>query len=191
MNTNKWFLTLVLIGSMLFFQSCSEESVDPSLLDDIEDPIDQEIPEVVTGTYVMTSFNTSTPVDLNNDGVFNNNHMNETTCYDNSFLILNNNNTFSATGKSIEIEFDFDFETEELTSTIVCFDEGATTGTWSLSGNNVEFNYTFDGETFSETYTRVGNTLRFSIPSGVVLGGTDNGEPVYLTTNIEVIYTKQ
>jgi hypothetical protein len=114
----------------------------------------------------------------------------ETDCYNNSFLVLNANNTFSATGKGIEIDFDFDFETGEESFNIECYDDGSTTGTWSVSGNNVIFNYTFDGETFSDTFTRVGNTLKYTLENGEVVG-TANGEPVYLTTNIEIIYTKQ
>lgn len=190
MNTSKWFLSFALITSMIFLQSCSEESIDSALLDNIEDPIDQEIPAVVQGTYVMTAFNTSIPVDLNGDGVSNNNHMLETSCYNNSFLVLNNNNTFSATGKGVDILYDLDIETGEETYTIECYDDGSTNGTWLITGNNVTFNYTFEGEVFSDTFTRVGNTLKYVIANGEVVG-TANGEPVYLTTNIEIIYTKQ
>lgn len=186
MKTNTWYMKTLMLLAVVMMASCNDEPIDPALLDAINNPNDQNNPIPVTGTYVMTAFNTSVPVDLNNDGVSNNNHMLETNCYNNSFLVLNNNNTFTATGKGVEIETD----SATNTTTIACYDDGVTAGTWTLSGNNVSFNYVFDGETFSDTFVRSGNTLTYTIQGGEVVG-TANGQPVYLTTNIEIIYTKQ
>ena len=51
----------------------------------------------------MTAFNSSIPTDLNGDGSASTNQMNETNCFNGSFITLNSNNTFVADSKGIDI----------------------------------------------------------------------------------------
>jgi hypothetical protein len=111
--------------------------------------------------------------------------MNETSCFNNSILVLNANNTFTATGSSLEIVFD------GTTSTLECTDDPDFSGTWSLAGNVLSVTYTDEGDTFTDQYIVSGNTLKASIQQGEVVGTANGGEPVYLTANIDIIYTKQ
>ena len=144
----------------------------------------------VNGVYLLTAFNSSVPVDLNGDGVNSTNQLNETVCLNNSFLTLNLNNTFVATSKGIDIVYNVDGNGNE-TAEIECYDDVPANGTWSVEGNNVLFTYTEDGESFTDTFTKQGNNLVYTIEDGSVVGTSDNGEPVYLTATITLIYTKQ
>jgi hypothetical protein len=145
----------------------------------------------VSGVYLMTAFNSSVPVDLNGDGTASTNQINETNCFNNSLLTLNQNNTFVSVSKGIDINYDFDVETGEEITTIECFTEESATGTWAFNNSTVVFSYVEDGETFSDTFTIVGNTLVYTVANGQVVGTTDQGEPIYLTSSIQIIYTKQ
>ncbi|MFY8188555.1 MAG: hypothetical protein ACOVLC_11425 [Flavobacterium sp.] len=197
MNTKKYLLSSLLAVLFLGFTSCSgdEEPVDPVLISDDGNNNggggnNGGGNTTVNGVYVLTAFNSSVPVDLNGDGVNSTNQLNETTCLNNSFLTLNLNNTFVATSKGIDIVFNVDGNGNE-TSEIECFEESPSNGTWSVQGNNVLFTYTEDGESFTDTFTKQGNNLVYTIEDGSVVGTSDNGEPVYLTATITLIYTKQ
>lgn len=197
MNTKKYLLSSLLAVLFLGFTSCSgdEEPVDPVLISDDGNNNggggnNGGGNTTVNGVYVLTAFNSSVPVDLNGDGVNSTNQLNETTCLNNSFLTLNLNNTFVATSKGIDIVYNVDGNGNE-TSEIECFEESPSNGTWAVQGNNVLFTYTEDGESFTDTFTRQGNTLIYTIEDGSVVGTSDNGEPVYLTATITLIYTKQ
>ena len=171
--------------------SCGDnEPIDPALLDDQNNGGGNNGggQTSLVGTYKMTAFNTSVPTDLNGDGVASTNQMNETNCFDNSFLVLNVNNTFTANAKGVDVEFDF--VNGEMVTTLSCYTEPNTIGTWSIVNNRLRLSYTEDGETFSDDFEIQGNTLKFRVEEGEVVGVGSNGEPVFLTASIEIIYTK-
>lgn len=141
----------------------------------------------IAGTYLLTNFNTSVPTDLNGDGTASTNQINETSCLANSILTLNANNTFSSDSKGIDIGLDLNTGV----STIECYDDPPITGTWSLSGNQLTFTYIDEGVPTSDVFTVSGNTLSYTVQSGQVVGTASGGEPVYLTSDITLIYTKQ
>lgn len=143
-------------------------------------------PAGIAGTYLLTAFNSSVPTDINNDGVSSTNQLNETTCFDNMLLTLNANNTFTASSKGIEIVFNGTIDE------VSCFTDPNFTGTWSLSGNTLSLTYLDEGVSYTDDYTVNGNTISASIASGEVVGTeTGSGTPVYLTSNLTFIYTKQ
>lgn len=139
----------------------------------------------ITGTYLMTAFNTTVPTDLNGDGTSSTNQMEETTCFNNNTIIIYANNTFTATAKGVDIVFD------GANEVIECFTDPDFSGTWSQNGNNITFTYVDGGESYSDTYVLNGNTISLTYNDGEVVGTTDNGEPVYLTSDLTFIYTKQ
>lgn len=142
-------------------------------------------PTGIVGTYLMTAFNISVPQDLNGDGTASVNQMNETTCFDNNTLIINANNTFSSTSKGLDINID------GPVAVLECYTDPTITGTWSQSGNNITFTYVDGGQTYTDVFILNGNTLTITIPDGEVVGSANGGEPVYLTADISVVYTKQ
>lgn len=165
-----------LIAISFILNSCSNEPIDPA--------IDISSSSSVTGTYYMTAFNSSIPTDLNGDGTASTNQMNETNCFNGSFITLNSNYTFIADSKGLDINVD------GATSTIECFDEGEITGTWTLSGNQLSITYLDGGTEYTDIATLSGNTITSIVENGEVVGTTSGGEPVYLTSNLQIIFTK-
>jgi len=139
----------------------------------------------VSGTYMLTAFNTSVPTDLNSDGTASTNQLLETNCYNNMLLTLNSNNTFVANSKGIDIV------SNGTTETMSCFTDPDDTGTWSLAGNTLTLT-TAGTPPVVDTYTVSGNTISATANNGEVVGyDTVTNSPVYLTCNITIVYTKQ
>jgi len=190
---NKQIISKIIVFtfSMFLLVSCDNEVVDPVLAAQVaaNNPANGGggggvIPNSIAGTYILTAFNTSVPTDLNGDGTNSTNQMNETTCFNNSLFILNSNNTFTANSKGIDIDI------TSTPNTLTCFTDPDTTGTWSLSGNILTTTYVESGVTYNDQFTVVGNTLVFNEPSGQIVGMT-SGNPVYLTSSIALVYSKQ
>jgi lipocalin-like protein len=135
----------------------------------------------IVGTYRMTAFNTSVPTDLNGDSSPSTNQMSETSCFNNSMLTLNSNNTFSADSRGVEISG---------AGTLTCYTDPVISGTWVVAGNQLAVTYTDGGEQYTDFFTVSGNTLKATTNDGEVvasIGGTFE----YVPSNIEIIYTKQ
>jgi len=185
---------LVFIFSIFLLVSCDNEPLDPVLAAQISTTIPGSggtggsgggvTPTSIVGTYILTAFNTSVPTDLNGDGTNSTNQMNETTCFNNSLFTLNSNNTFIANSKGIDIDI------TATPNTLTCFTDPDTTGTWSLSGNILTTTYVESGVTYNDQFTVVGNTLVYNEPSGQIVGMA-SGNPVYLTSSIALVYSKQ
>ena len=179
MKTIKSILTLLVLTLAFTTTSCDNEPVDPVLSDGGSGGGSS-----VVGTYYMTAFNSSVPTDLNGDGVASVNQMNETNCFNGSFITLNSDNTFVADSKGLDINID------GTTSTIECFHDGNFTGTWVLVGNQLYITYTEDGDEYTDVATLSGNTIVSTVENGEVVGTTSTGEPIYLTSNLQIVFTK-
>ena len=134
----------------------------------------------VVGTYKLTAFNTSTPTDLNGDGITATNQMTETTCFNNMMLIINANNTYTANQKGVELD---------LSGGYTCFTDPDDSGTWVQSGNQITF-VSSDTTIDPTTFTISGNTLSYTLPDGTTYTD-DNGTIVEITCDITFVYTKQ
>ncbi|UUC44870.1 lipocalin family protein [Flavobacterium cerinum] len=184
---------MLLFTGGLLLTSCETEPADPNLLTNTGGSNGGNnggnngggTPANIAGTYKMTAFNTSVPTDLNGDGTPSTNQMNETSCFNNTMLVLSANNTFTSTGSSLEIV------TDGTNTTLECTEDPSYGGTWTLSGNILKLTYTEDGETYTDQYTVSGNTLKISLAEGLIVGSGSGGEPAYLTANIDIIFTKQ
>jgi hypothetical protein len=142
-----------------------------------------------TGNYLLTGFTSSTPTDINADGVSSNNILSETSCYNNLSLKLLSNNTFTVDSKGAEIIITLINNVD--TETIVCFNDPIETGTWVLNGTTLTLNYAAPGPSNDYTYNPANNTLTAVVNSGEVVGTTNQGTPITLTTNLTLTFTKQ
>jgi hypothetical protein len=143
-------------------------------------------PAGIAGTYLLTAFNTSVPTDINNDDISSTNQLNETTCFDDMLLILNANNTFTANSKGIEIVVN------GTVQEVGCFTDPNVTGTWAINGNTLSLTYTDTGVQYTDDYTVNGNTISATTQDGEIVGTeTGTGAPVYITSDITIVYTKQ
>lgn len=173
MKRFKILATLIVFGAALFTSCGDTEPIDPAVVTGDT--------SVITGRYRLTAFNTDVRTDLNNDGTTSTNQMSETTCYNNMFLTLNENNTFSADSRGVDIS---------ATDALECFTDPIITGTWVRSGSQLILTYTESGETFTDTYTILGDTLTIREDLGTIVG-IPVDVPVFLTSGITIVYTKQ
>lgn len=184
-------ISFVLLSLFAFLViSCENEPIDPALAEIINNQGGNNggnnggggnTGNSIAGTYILTAFNSSVPTDLNNDGTTSVNQMTESSCFNNMLMTLNNNGTFSADTKGVEID---------INNQIACFVDPDISGSWSLQGNTLTLSYIEGGVPYVDVFTVVGNTLVMVVPNGEVVG-TASGAPVYLTSTITLIYTKQ
>ena len=180
MKNIKLVASIFLILTAFTFTSCETEPIDSAIdLDDFN-PVTS-----VSGSYLMTAFNTSIPTDLNNDGIASTNQMNETTCFNNSILVLNQDSTFVISSKGLDIV------TDGVNQSLSCFMDPNIVGTWTLSGNTLTIQYTEGGSQYSEQFIVAGNTLVYTLNNTEIVGTTSTNVPVYLTADISIIYTKE
>lgn len=186
MKTIKNLLSIFVFISSFMFVSCEDEPVDATLVNNTNTNNTGGGGNTggtnVIGTYKLTAYNSSVPTDLNNDGTNSTNQLNETTCFNNMFLVLNSNHTFNADSKGIDID---------LAGTgTECFTDPDYNGSWVLNGTTLTLTYVDTGVTYVDNYNVSGNTLNTSVSNGEVVGMV-GGQPVYLTANLQIIYTKQ
>ena len=192
MNYKSFSLAFRSVVLLLVFSSCNVEPIDPVLADQLAQNNSSNNNgggsnggnTSIAGTYLLTAFNTSVPTDLNGDGTASINQMSETTCFNNSTFILNSNNTFIATGGGIDIDLSV------TPNVLTCFTDPSTNGTWTLNGNQLTTSYMEGGVSYTDIFTVVGNTLIITEQNGEVVGMA-NGNPVFLTSDITAIYSKQ
>lgn len=175
MNRIKFSVSVLIVITLFSISSCNIEPIDNDLLGNIINP------SSVSGTYRMTAFNTGIPTDLNHDGTASTNQMLETSCFNESIIVLNPDGTFRATSKGVDIS---------NSSSIECFSDPDYTGTWTLNATVLKLTYTDAGVVVDELFSVSSNTLTYSVPQGQIVGTTASNVPVYLSTSYNIIYTR-
>jgi hypothetical protein len=139
------------------------------------------------GVYKLTAFTTSVPTDLNGDGIKSSNQMLETICFNDSFININSDLTFSKSKKGVNIH------TYNGVSTLTCYNNPIDSGTWSFSQNNTALRFETTGSTNPavETSGITHTTIKFFIANGQVVATNATLAPVYILSNMELTYTKQ
>lgn len=162
-------LSLAAIAAIMF--SCSSDDDNNT-----SDPV---------GLYTISAFTITEPQDLNGDGVSSSNILTETHCFDGGFIQLNADHTFTASSDGMEITM-----TTGGVEEVSCYDDGNFPGTWTVSGNLVTLTYMDEGTQYSDSFTISNNSITISVQDGEVVG-MSGGNPVYVTTDISMVYTKQ
>lgn len=175
MNRIKFSASVLLTITLFSISSCNVEPLDSDLFGNIINTTS------VAGTYTMTAFNTGIPTDLDNDQVASTNQMLETTCFNNSIIVINPDGTFRATSKGVDIS---------TSSTLTCFSDPDYTGTWTLNGTVLKLTYIDTGVVVDELFSVSANTLTYSVPQGQIVGTTSTNVPVFLNSSYNIIYTR-
>jgi len=156
-------LFLIAIAIALF--SCT--------FDDSEDVISQETTaSSLIGTWDLTSFRFSEPVDINADGDASEEFLDELPCF-NSVLIFNEDGTFSAMATDIEFTVGMDGTTLDCLESTT-----STTGTWSLDGLTLVT--VSDGDTTETPLNLDGDILTLMGPLGTGDAEVEEGVAVTL-----------
>ena len=166
---------------VLIFGSCEYEPVDPTI-----EPNPPAPPVLdVTGVYNLIAYNTATKTDLDLDGIFSTNQMDETICHDANRIEVYANNTFFAPVRTITIITD-----ENLEEVMDCTYKPELNGTWSIFGNTVTFSYVQGGTNKSFQCTFSNGELTTYESNAKVVATNDLGEPVYIYTDLTKIYKR-
>ena len=142
----------------------------------------------VEGTWKLTTFTTSQPSDVNNDGVETTNFIAETNCYNNSFLILSSNSVANARIEELDLTLDLVAgTTDQYEYTVDCLSAEDAFGVWAQNNNTVTV--TIDGEPLDLSLS--GNTLSVTIPDFAAIEVEQNGTIVTEFVGATLVFTKQ
>ena len=136
----------------------------------------------LAGEWKLTAATMGEAYDINNDGVASTNLMTQTSCFNNSALVL------TATGQAVVALEDMNvgFSTGPSTNfTIDCVSPDVLTGTFSINDNRVIISNGVDGYEF----TRNGNTMTLHFDGYYGVPG-QSGSPIYFT-DADFVFTKQ
>lgn len=152
------FTPFLLISLSLIIISCAgddlndlqSESLDTKML--TANIVDSDL----VGTWDLSKMATDSLVDLNQDGVFTNNLLIETTCFDPMSIIFNPDKSFSSVNSRM------DFKAGETDDQFLCMGGRTDTGTWSIEGDVLTLKVLVDGFTYNHTKTLIMNDNTFS-----------------------------
>ncbi|MDR6967486.1 hypothetical protein J2X31_001497 [Flavobacterium arsenatis] len=113
----------------------------------------------IEGTYKLTTFTLSAPIDYNNDGVATTNLIEETGCYDASNITLLPNGSAVFNIQSVDIDYIPEDENGNPATVVECYFDGPETASYTSSTTLVTFSV---GEE-SMSFTRTGNTLTYIV----------------------------
>jgi hypothetical protein len=185
------FRYILLICTLFTIYSCDNEPLEGF---DLSNPATQNPttgnPQSmsIVGTWRLTAWNSTNPVDINNDGVPSTNLLTEFNCYTNETIVFNSDNTGMIMSRSYaEIELELvtgTTNTYEYMTT--CIQEIENTPmTWTQAGNIVAVDDGFSVVNLSLNT----NQLSFLIPNGFQADSTDG--MVTVEEDLTFVYTKQ
>lgn len=105
----------------------------------------------------------------------------ETSCFNNNFLTINPNGTFTATSKGVDVS---------AAATLECYTDSDITGTWILNGTILTLIYLEAGVQNTELFSVSANSLTYSVPLGEIVRTTSTNARVYLDSSYNIIYTR-
>lgn len=153
--------------------------------DDDNDNVNNEAQ--IEGTYNLTEVNTAEATDFNEDGTLHDNQMEESSCYDDSRIILNADETFTYHKNYILVN--------EVDGTSACA-EGSFTGTWvrlSGSGSDAVIAATYEtdnGNDVTINLVKTGNTLVYDDTFGSYPDRNEEGGATSVFGSVEYIFVK-
>lgn len=140
----------------------------------------------VAGTYNMTSWNSPNAIDFDNDGTSSANMMDESTCYDNSKMVLHQDGTYTMAYNFIGI----------TGTTASCAPVENTSGTWVRSGNTITTTSMVNGVATDTDYSFAvgsgtnGNTMTRYMTNAQYPTLNESGGAVWSTGNVNMVFSK-
>ena len=142
--------------------------------------------DAISGTYLLTELNTQNATDLNMDGTSNFNQRLESNCYNNSRIVLNNDNTFTYYSNGVAVDV--------ANGTMNC-NQNTYSGTWVLDAG------TANTGIIIATYMLNGNeaTIQLNKSSEEITNyqlfvaypdRNASGAPIYTTGEVTMIFQK-
>jgi hypothetical protein len=161
--------TLILIATGLLFINCSS--------DDDDNNVNNPHAEFV-GEYNLTYLGAPQAVDYNQDGTPSENLMEETVCYNDSEIILNEDMTYTMNKSYVFFISETGCNNEE------------TFGTWDVNGNILTLTDLTMELPAHRDYSIVDNTLLRTDEGAQYPSRDESGNPIYAEGDLQYTFTK-
>lgn len=180
------FLPILILLALIC--SCSKEEIKTETINPaIIDPV--VIAPIInpTGVYLLTAFNTSFPTNLNGDAISSTNQMAETNCYDNYWLDLKADGTFTNDNRLSIVTG------SAPSSTLVCEQKTTLAGNYTVTGNVIKLKF-INGVTANQELKLTSSEnkiLKSEIIKSMFISSTFNGSYLSTRADVEYVYTKK
>ncbi len=152
---------LFFVSFALVLSSCANDDLADLQAEDLETKIltanfqDSEL----VGHWDLSKMSTDTPVDLNRDGIYNQNLLSETDCFKPMSITFNSDYKFSSVNARM------DFKAGEADDEFFCMGNRTDSGTWSVEGDVLILKVDIDGTIYQDRKQIVldGNTFSFKV----------------------------
>jgi hypothetical protein len=133
----------------------------------------------MAGTYELTAVDIPKNVDFNGDETASSNLITESVCYENSYIELNSDNTYSSVYNYV------------LITTEVACESDESTGTWEVSGDKLILTNTMIEPPITIEYDiRENDEITLARPNSPYPDRDAEGNAIYSTGNVSLTYTK-
>jgi hypothetical protein len=105
----------------------------------------------------------------------------ETSCFNNNYITINPNGTFTATSKGVDVS---------ASATLECYTDPNIAGTWVLNGTVLTLSYVEASVQISEMFSVSGNSLTYSVALGEIVSTTSTNAAVFLNSSYNIVYTR-
>lgn len=160
MNKN-FFSPILFLTFSLFLTSCGGDDLDDVQAESLETKMltANIVDSDLVGQWGLSMMKTDTLVDLNKDGIFTQDLMVETDCFDPMSITFNSDKTFSSVNSRM------DFKAGETDDEFLCMGHRTDTGTWSVEGDVLSLHVNVDGSVYNtERQLEIsGNTFSFKV----------------------------
>lgn len=131
-------ISVLFIGIVLFYSCSAEKEMDVEVLK-ISDLTVTIIPSDLIGQWQLSGMKSDTLIDLNKDGIENENVLDETSCFNEMGITFNEDLTF--TTKNARLDFNGGANNNDF----VCVKNRMDFGTWNIDGDELILNINING----------------------------------------------
>lgn len=155
------FPPILFVSFALLLFSCAGDDLEDVQADSLETKMltANIVESDLLGTWDLSKMTTDSLVDLNQDGIFTNDLLIETTCFDPMSITFNADETFSSVNSRM------DFKAGETDDQFLCMGDRTDTGTWSVEGDVLYLHVEVDGSIYNHTKNLImtENTFSFKV----------------------------
>jgi hypothetical protein len=167
--------------------SCNVDEVNsdlfsqPQAAENTTDCVGDNPPSVLGKTYIRSGFVIDVPVDVDGDGVFSTDLMEEQLCYDLVMQFRDDFKVSNPTFDAVSLYVDDDGN-GNLSQRMVCSHADGLGNTYKQCGETLEFYYNIDELQFTGTLSQDETTITFEFPNELLFGFNffDGGNDILL-----------
>lgn len=180
----KLFVTTILLGIL---SACNTDDIESDFIvveetsENAADCVPDNPPSILGKTYFRSGFEIDTAVDVNGDGIFSNDLMQEQLCSDLSLGFGEDLRVSNPTHDAVSLYVDDDGN-GNLSQRMVCSHADGTANTYMQVGETIKFFYNGNELQFTGTLSQDETTITFEFPNDLLFGFNffDDGNEILL-----------